>query len=198
MLATVPDGRGSRDAQHRRAVLAALSHLCKTVAAGRGAGVAAFVLALVAAVLAHPAAAITPFVVKDIRVEGVQRTEAGTVFSYLPIKVGDTLRATYYDNVVLRLRGPKDPPSPADRSSEAVTKTPGAKPGGVAATQRTIVATIDAIDPAVPSISFKGPNGWAYTSRVQDKKVLEKVKAGDKVDITWTEALMISFERVAK
>src|SRR5262249_34498304 len=33
--------------------------------------------------------AITPFVVKDIRVEGVQRTEAGTVFSYLPIKVGD-------------------------------------------------------------------------------------------------------------
>lgn len=35
--------------------------------------------------------AIEPFVVKDIRVEGIQRTEAGTVFSYLPIKVGDTL-----------------------------------------------------------------------------------------------------------
>lgn len=29
--------------------------------------------------------------VRDIRVEGIQRTEAGTVFSYLPIKVGDTL-----------------------------------------------------------------------------------------------------------
>ena len=29
-----------------------------------------------------------PFVVKDIRVEGLQRTEAGTVFSYLPVKVG--------------------------------------------------------------------------------------------------------------
>ncbi|HEY6094441.1 MAG TPA: outer membrane protein assembly factor BamA [Gallionellaceae bacterium] len=28
---------------------------------------------------------------KDIRVEGIQRTEAGTVFSYLPVKVGDTL-----------------------------------------------------------------------------------------------------------
>lgn len=35
--------------------------------------------------------AIEPFVVKDILVEGIQRTEAGTVFSYLPIKVGDTL-----------------------------------------------------------------------------------------------------------
>ena len=32
-----------------------------------------------------------PFVVKDIRVEGLQRTEAGTVFSYLPIKVGETM-----------------------------------------------------------------------------------------------------------
>lgn len=36
-----------------------------------------------------PAWAIEPFIVKDIRVEGIQRTEPGTVFSYLPIKVGD-------------------------------------------------------------------------------------------------------------
>ena len=28
---------------------------------------------------------------KDIRIEGIQRTEAGTIFSYLPVKVGDTL-----------------------------------------------------------------------------------------------------------
>jgi len=35
--------------------------------------------------------AIQPFKVKDIRVEGAQRTDAGTVFSYLPVKVGDTL-----------------------------------------------------------------------------------------------------------
>ncbi len=37
------------------------------------------------------ARAIEPFQVSDIRVEGIQRTEAGTVFSYLPVKVGDTL-----------------------------------------------------------------------------------------------------------
>jgi outer membrane protein insertion porin family len=35
--------------------------------------------------------AMEPFVVKDIRVEGIQRTEAGTVFNYLPVKVGDTM-----------------------------------------------------------------------------------------------------------
>ncbi len=43
------------------------------------------------ALIASSAAALNPFVVRDIRVEGIQRTEAGTVFSYLPVKVGDTL-----------------------------------------------------------------------------------------------------------
>jgi len=46
---------------------------------------------LIPLLYATSASAIEPFVVKDIRVEGLQRTEAGTVFSYLPVKVGDTL-----------------------------------------------------------------------------------------------------------
>jgi len=41
--------------------------------------------------IALPALAIQPFKVRDIRVEGVQRTEAGTVFTYLPVKVGDEI-----------------------------------------------------------------------------------------------------------
>ena len=46
---------------------------------------------LIAGLFATPALAFEPFAVKDIRVEGIQRTEAGTVFSFLPVKVGDTL-----------------------------------------------------------------------------------------------------------
>jgi outer membrane protein insertion porin family len=46
--------------------------------------------AAVLALCAGHAYAITPFQVKDIRVEGIQRTEAGTVFSYLPVRVGET------------------------------------------------------------------------------------------------------------
>ncbi len=48
----------------------------------------AFLMLATAAALAM---AIEPFVIKDIRVEGIQRTEAGTVFSYLPVKVGDQM-----------------------------------------------------------------------------------------------------------
>ncbi|ARO87259.1 outer membrane protein assembly factor BamA [Nitrosospira lacus] len=50
-----------------------------------------YLVALVSACCASVSWALEPFVVKDIRVEGIQRTEAGTVFSYLPVKVGDTL-----------------------------------------------------------------------------------------------------------
>lgn len=46
---------------------------------------------LVLALHATAALGIEPFVIRDIRVEGIQRTEAGTIFSYLPVKVGDTL-----------------------------------------------------------------------------------------------------------
>jgi outer membrane protein insertion porin family len=51
-------------------------------------------LALACALLAASAAwaqTFRPFVVKDIRVEGLQRTEPGTVFSYLPVKVGELM-----------------------------------------------------------------------------------------------------------
>lgn len=46
---------------------------------------------LLMCLMANAAWAIDPFVIRDIRVEGIQRTEAGTVFNYLPVKVGDTM-----------------------------------------------------------------------------------------------------------
>jgi len=39
--------------------------------------------------IAQAALAFAPFVVRDIRVEGIQRTEPGTIFGYLPVKVGE-------------------------------------------------------------------------------------------------------------
>ena len=51
---------------------------------------AAFLLCAVVRV----AAAADAFVVEDIRLEGLQRITAGTVFNYLPIKVGDVVDGT--------------------------------------------------------------------------------------------------------
>src|SRR5690242_16462565 len=57
----------------------------------RGLAAVLAALLLLAAAGASAQASFEPFVVKDIRVEGLQRTEPGTVFSYLPVKVGETL-----------------------------------------------------------------------------------------------------------
>jgi outer membrane protein insertion porin family len=48
---------------------------------------------LAAALISFPlaASALEPFVVRDIRVEGIQRVDAGTVFGYLPVKIGETM-----------------------------------------------------------------------------------------------------------
>ena len=115
-----------------------------------------------------------------------------SVTKFPQIKVGDSLTARYYDNIVLRLKAPGE--KSMDTGSEGVTLGAGTKPGATASKQRTITATITEIDQSVPSITFSGPNNWKYSSRVQDKEALAKVKVGDKVDITWTEALLVSFE----
>ncbi|MBX9675288.1 MAG: outer membrane protein assembly factor BamA [Methylotenera sp.] len=47
--------------------------------------------AIVFALFSQHVLALEPFVIKDIRVEGLQRTEAGTVFNFLPVQVGDTM-----------------------------------------------------------------------------------------------------------
>ncbi|OYZ36768.1 MAG: outer membrane protein assembly factor BamA, partial [Polynucleobacter sp. 16-46-70] len=45
---------------------------------------------IIAAGLCVNAQAAENFVIKDIRIEGLQRVEPGTVFSYLPVQVGDS------------------------------------------------------------------------------------------------------------
>jgi outer membrane protein insertion porin family len=51
----------------------------------------------------QPAGAFDPFEIGDIRVEGIQRTDAGTVFNYLPLKVGDTVDETRASEAVKAL-----------------------------------------------------------------------------------------------
>jgi hypothetical protein len=107
------------------------------------------------------------------------------------LKVGDKITAKYYDTIVLTL---KEPGSAAvDKTGGALVPVEGA-PAGTMSYQRTITTTITAIDPKVPSVTFSGPKGWKYSSRVNDKAALAKVKVGDRVDITWTMAVIMSIE----
>jgi hypothetical protein len=111
------------------------------------------------------------------------------------IKIGDTIAARYYENVVVRVKQPGE--KDVDTTSAGAPVTPDGK-GGTMARQRTITATISAIDQSIPSITFTGPKGWKYSSKVRDKNALATVKVGDKVDIVWTEALLVSLDPASK
>lgn len=105
------------------------------------------------------------------------------------IKVGDTVTARYYDNVVFRKLNPGE--KPADSASGGIVPAPGSRPAGTASVQRTITTKITAIDQKIPSITFTGPNNWVYSTKVKDRALLKTVAVGDLVNITWTEAVSI-------
>jgi hypothetical protein len=112
---------------------------------------------------------------------------------FAEVKVGDKVNARFYENLIVRLKRPGE----ADSSSGTKSTTPSEQvlPGGTKARQITLSATITGIDVSVPSVTFTGPNGWKYTSKVLDTEALAKVKVGDKVDIVWTEAVLVALER---
>jgi len=108
------------------------------------------------------------------------------------LKVGDKITATRYENIVLRVQPPGAKPVDTSVRNQVTPAAEGT--GGTIANQRTITATISAIDMKIPSITFTGPENFKYTSRVEDKAALAKVKVGDKVEITWTDAMLVSIE----
>jgi len=108
------------------------------------------------------------------------------------LKVGDKITARYYENVVVRLKKPNE--AAIDVDTGAITRGTGARPSATAATQRTITATVVAIDPATSAVTVTGPNGWKYSRKVTDKKALAQLKVGDRLDMTWTDALLISVD----
>ncbi len=129
----------------------------------------------------------------------VRKPDGTDVTFYVPtsmkrfdqLKVGDKINAKYYDNIVIQVKEPGAPD--VDTAAGKLVPVEGA-PAGTMSYQRKITATITAIDQKASSITFTGPNGWKYSSRVQDTAALSKVKVGDKVDITWTMALLMSIE----
>ena len=103
-------------------------------------------------------------------------------------KVGNNLKATYNNNVLVRLK----PPGEAPVDTLDTTYSKGDPTSGAKATVRRMTASLVAIDKGTSSVTFEGPNGWKYSRRVADATVFDKIKVGDKVDIIWNTDLTVS------
>jgi len=112
------------------------------------------------------------------------------------LKVGDTISAKYTDNIILRVMKPGEPA--VNTGTQGMAVGAGAKPSATATAQRSVTATITAIDPAVPSITLQGPDKKIYTEKVADKEALKQVKVGDRLDITWSAAILLSADTPKK
>ena len=108
------------------------------------------------------------------------------------LKVGDKVSVTYNNTVSARLKPPGE--AAVDTGSRTSTMGQEARPGGTTAVQRTMTATVNAIDKGSSTITFVGPNGWKYSRRVVDPTVLDKVKVGDKVDLTWNTDMTVTVQ----
>jgi len=109
------------------------------------------------------------------------------------VKVGDKVKLTYYESLVFQLVKPGQKSSGAS-DELALSRAKGALPGASIATQEKRTVTVKAVDPAVPSITVTTDDGRTVSRKVEDKKNIEGVKAGDKIDITYTQALLTSIE----
>ena len=109
------------------------------------------------------------------------------------VKVGDRVTVTYAEALAYEVKKGGEVASPATVVA-GKSADPGAKPAGAIARQTTATVAIVAIDPKVPSVTFKGPAGNTKTIKVMHPEKLQGVQVGDTVELTYTEALAIKLE----
>jgi Cu/Ag efflux protein CusF len=112
------------------------------------------------------------------------------------LKVGDTIKATYTEALVFEVRKP-DAPAATTGTTIAGERYKNAV-GGAAGAAHTTTVTVKAIDMNAPSITVDTADGRTMTRRIQDKKNLEGVHVGDRIDITYSEAMIVTAEPAKK
>jgi translation initiation factor IF-1 len=114
------------------------------------------------------------------------------------LRVGDVVKVAYMEALAWQVKKAGKAEPGADAEVAAARTKPGEKPGGGVARRISITATIEAIDLANGTVTLKGPEGNSRTIKARNPANLKKVKVGDLVDITYTEAIAIKVEAAPK
>ena len=133
------------------------------------------------------------------------RAEDGQEYSFVAgdavanlaqVQKGDVVTAAYTEAVAYAVKKGKATDVSATLAGGAAPL--GAKPAAAVGGKVTVTVAITAIDPKVPSVTFKGPAGNTRTIKVLDPAKLQGVSVGDTVELTYAEALAIKVEKAAK
>jgi hypothetical protein len=111
------------------------------------------------------------------------------------VKVGDKVKISYQESLVFQVRKAGDPTMTAGDTAK-LTPGAGASPSGTLSRTQTTSVEVVAIDQKLPSITVKTVDGRTVTRKVDNPKNLEGVKVGDKIDITYTQAAVLSVDPI--
>lgn len=117
--------------------------------------------------------------------------QAGNEVVNLPqVRVGDKIEIDYVQSLAVRMAQPGEV---RNETAEMMTRAkPGNKPGAAELIETTVTATIMGLDRVNETATLKLPNAEMLVVKVQDSANFDKVKVGDTIVITYTEAVAIS------
>jgi len=109
-------------------------------------------------------------------------------------KVGDKVSIGYYLGVNAEVRRPSDEEkaNPLVVLQTAGRARPDESPAAHEIRQVRAVVTIVGLDKKAETVTVKGPRGKYFTARVADPSRLDKVRIGETIVMTFTEATVIS------
>jgi len=132
-----------------------------------------------------------------VKVDGQLHTFAveKDVKRFNELKVGDKLTAAYHEAVLMEVRKPGAPKPRAEGGGDTM-RVPGKgeKPSGALLKQSVKSFEIKAIDKSVPAVTVLTEDGETVKMKVEHPERLEGVKVGDKVDVTYTEAVILQIQ----
>ena len=112
-------------------------------------------------------------------------------------KVGDHVTAEYFVAVAGELREPtaEEKASPLVVEEGAARAPQETAPAAGGLRQIKAVTTVEGIDLPTQTVTLKGPRGNYVTVRAQDPENLKKLRLGDTVVVTYTQALAVSLQK---
>lgn len=111
------------------------------------------------------------------------------------VKVGDMVVVQYREAIALEIvRGGG---APGESVKVVGGPLPGDKPAGGVAQQVRVTAKIRSVDTANRRVEIQGPEGKVQSFAVKDANLLRDLRAGDDIELVYTEALAIAVEPAA-
>jgi len=112
-------------------------------------------------------------------------------------KVGDNVTADYYVSIAADVRAPTDEEkaNPISVLQQTAKAPMGTQPAAGALHITKVVATVEGLDRPTKTLTVSGPKGNMISAEVENVANLSRLRIGDPIVVTFTEALAVSLEK---